>query len=47
MIVSLIGKDRICKVKLPEKVEGNYWLEYNKEKLINIEANGNKSMMII
>lgn len=46
MIVSLIGKNKICKVNLPENVEGNYWLNYNQEKLINIKARNEKWQIV-
>ena len=42
MIVSLIRKNTICKLNLPGNIEGNYWLVYNKHKIINIIAKDGK-----
>lgn len=46
MIVSLIAKNKICKVNLPENVEGNCWLNYNQKKLINIIAKDDKWQIV-
>ena len=39
LIVSLIGKDKLYKVKLPNFIQGNYAIhDENNKKLINIEG---------
>ena len=50
MLVTLIGKDRIFKLQLPQVVKGNYWLSDKtgsiERKLINIEEKNGKWQIV-